>query len=134
MQTTESCRLCEKITLTLESRQWLDILMELPNTFDPASRQYVWKHHGIMAYALIPQWIKGTTGGIDLYICIDEDDLDDLDLLSYATKFVHEEILRQWNSFTDVHLMPPALTAPVDIGCWKIRHEYQDGENFHRTY
>jgi hypothetical protein len=123
MQTNESCRLCEKIVVTLELNTPIDFMLELPNTFNALSKKYEWKDYAMMAYAIIPQSLCGTTGIVDFYLCVDEDELDDIDLLDQVRKFLQREILPAWNNIKSMVLAGPILTAPVDIGCWKIKHK-----------
>lgn len=127
MDTTESCHLCEKIVLVLESKEKLTSVSELPNTRDDREGKYVWKHADLMAYALVPRAVQGTTGLADFYLCIDEDVMDDTDVLGYANKFFREHILPAWKNGKDAHLMQPSLSPPVDLDCWKLRHAAREG-------
>jgi hypothetical protein len=127
MQTTESCNLCEKIVLVLESKKPLATMLELPNTFDQEQGKYVWKRAGVMAYAIVPRAVEGTMGTADYYLCLDEDDMDDLDIMEYATKYFRETIFPEWKNGKDVHLMQPSLSPPTNLACWKLRHEPAQG-------
>ena len=98
------------------------MLMELPHTMDAESRHCEWKHHTMMTYAMIPQSIHGTTGIVDLYVCLDEDDLDDIDVRGLATEFLARAILPGMNSVKAMHLAEPVPAPPVAIGCWKLQH------------
>ncbi|HUL44492.1 MAG TPA: hypothetical protein VLY03_09055 [Bacteroidota bacterium] len=113
----EYCHLCERMIATFEADEELCSLNELPNTFDKKSRMYVWKDHAFVSYALIPRSINGSTGLADLYVCVDEDDLDDIDLENYAAKLMGDEILPAWRKMKSVHLTEPTLAPPVDIRC-----------------
>jgi len=113
----EYCQLCERMIATFESNEDLHSLNELPNTFDPKTKTYVWKDRGFMSYGLVPRSINGATGLADFYICVDEDDLDDIDLDSYAARLMGEEILPSWKKMKSVHLTEPTLAPPVDIRC-----------------
>ena len=75
------CRYCEKFILELEAHKEIDMLLELPNTYNPMTRTYGWRDRGVMAYALVPQAVHEHHGSVDVYVCVDEDDLDDLDLI-----------------------------------------------------
>ena len=98
-------------------------MLDLPNTFNACSKKYEWKDYAMMAYAIIPQSLRGTTGVVDFYVCGDEDNLDDIDLLEQVREFLQREILSVWNNVKSMVLVGPILTAPVDIGCWKIKHK-----------
>ncbi len=126
MQTNESCRCCEKMVVTFESYKPFDMLMELPHTMDSTERHYAWKHHTMMTYAMIPQSIHGTTGIVDLYVCMDEDDLDDIDLRGLATEFLNRAVLPGMNSIREMRLSQPVMTAPAAIGCWKLHHHQME--------
>ena len=123
MQTNESCTCCEKIVMTLESSAPFKSLMDLPNTIDPSTKRYAWMHHTMMTYAMIPQSINATTGVVDLYVCLDEDDLDDIDLRALAEEFLNRTMLPGQRNITRMLLSAPVLTAPKEIGCWKMHHQ-----------
>jgi hypothetical protein len=122
MQTGEFCTLCEKVVVTFRSEQPIVSLSELPNTFDPTSKKYSWKHYDLMEYALMPRKIEKTSGEVDLYICMDEDEIDDIDLMEYASEFLQKEIVPSWDNFQVVHVMSAFLSPPLDIGCRRIEH------------
>lgn len=122
METTESCKLCEKIVITMESKKNIDRLLDIPNTFDPSTRSFSWKFHEFFAYALIPRVTQGATSLIDLYLCMDEDVLDDIDVLGYAKRFMQEQIFSKWKNFKGAHFMEPTLTLPEGLVCRKLRH------------
>ncbi len=123
METNESCNLCEKLVITVETNDRLDSLLELPNTFSFVAKRYEWVHHKGLTYALVPRSAHGTTGYIDLYLCLDEDDLDDIDLEGLAAQFLREEVFSTWDNYKSFHLTQPNLDAPIDIGCWKLHHQ-----------
>lgn len=126
MQTNESCRCCEKVVMTIESFKPFDMLLELPNTFDVVMKKYMWIHRGSLSFALIPQSVHGTTGIVDCFFCIDEDDLDDIDLKRTTAQFLERDILPSWENFKTVNLSQPLLAAPTAVGCWKIMHQSQE--------
>jgi hypothetical protein len=124
MQTAESrCKYCEKFILELELHKEIDMLLELPNTFDHIMKSYEWRDTGFLAYALLPRSIHGTHGLVDVYICVDEGEIDDLNLREYTKKFLTHEILPSWGSVKNINLSGPFLSPPLDIGCWRLRHE-----------
>jgi hypothetical protein len=122
METTESCTCCEKIVMTLESTTPFKALVELPNTLDPSTKRFAWKHHTMMTYAMIPRSIDTTTGVVDLYVCLDEDELDDMDLRALAEEFLNRALRPQYRNIRRILLAAPVLTAPKEIGCWKMHH------------
>ncbi len=127
MKTTESCTLCEKIVMTITSRAALASRQDLPNTFDQRSKRFAWRHTDLLAYALVPRSFEGTTGSVDCYLCVEEDDLDDVDLLEYAETVLKEMFKKRWSNIRDIHLLPPSLAAADDLACWKLRHESEEG-------
>jgi hypothetical protein len=127
METTESCRLCEKIVVVLETKEALKALQELPSTYDTEQQKYVWKRSGAMAYAMVPRAVQERTGILDLFLCLDEDMLDDLDILAYANKFFRETVLAGWSNGNNVQLMQPVLSPPAELECWKLRHAVAEG-------
>ena len=124
MQTADArCKYCEKFVLEIELHKEIDMLLELPNTFDHILKTYEWRDSGFMAYALCPRSIHGTHGIVDVYICVDEENIDDIDLSEYTKKFLIHEILPSWGSVKNTNLTGPFLSPPLDIGCWRLRHE-----------
>ena len=123
MVSSESCKFCEKIVIVLESTQLFDTLRDVPNTFDPATQRYSWRQYEEMHYAIIPRQIDGNGAEADLFICMDEDDLDDLDLLEYADGFLRSQIFSQWGNFKSARLMEPGMSKPDDIACWKQKEK-----------
>jgi len=123
METTESCKYCEKFELHIETKQPISGPLDLPNTFYPKTNKYVWKHTDMMAYAIIPKSVKGTVASVDLFLCIDEDILDDIDVNGYANKFLREEIIPKWNNLKDIHVSEPLLGCPDNLPCWKVQHK-----------
>jgi hypothetical protein len=123
------CKYCEKFVLELESHKDFDMLLELPNTFDTVTKQHEWRDTGLFAYAIIPRSFHGAIGVIDVYVCIDEDDLDDLDLGEQTEKFLKQDILPSWGNFRTIRLAGPFLAPPADIGCWRARHRHGETAN-----
>jgi len=124
MQSAEpQCKYCEKFVLDLESHKEIDMLLELPNTYDPITKTYEWRDTGLLAYVLVPRSIHETHGMIDVYVCIDEDKIDDIDLGEYTKNFLTHEILPSWGNVKHMHLSGPFLSPPLEIGCWRLKHE-----------
>lgn len=121
-QTTESCRQCEKLSILVESPVPIQSVSELPNTYDARQEKYVWKFHDFFGYALVPCSMDGTRAAIDLYFCIDEDDLDDIDVQGYARKFLSERISLRWKNLKILHISEATLAAPEALPCRKLRH------------
>lgn len=126
MDAIRSCALCEKVVANFQAKGALKTLLDLPNTFEASSKKYLWKHHDLMEYSLIPRSITPTGGEVDLYICMDEDELDDVDVDEYAHQFLKETILPAWKKFESVHTMPAGLSTAEDIICWKLDDRYCD--------
>jgi hypothetical protein len=120
--TTESCRQCEHLAVVLESASPLGSVRELPNTHDRHTGRYTWHTRGFFGYALVPRSVRGKQGIIDAYFCMDEDDLDDIDVQGYFDKYLRERVLRRWKNFKIVEISEPALASPEGILCRKIRH------------
>ncbi|MBI3189764.1 MAG: hypothetical protein HYZ33_03855 [Ignavibacteriales bacterium] len=123
METTESCKQCEKIEVKIETKYVVSDLFDLPNTYNAKSKKFVWRHTDFMAYALIPRLVKGTSAQVDMYLCIDEDVLDDIDVYGFASKFLNEQILPKWSSIKNVQLVEPLLSSAEELECWKFQHQ-----------
>ena len=121
-QTTVSCTQCEQLTIFVESAQTIKTVQELPNTYDRQEEKYSWRFHEFMGYALVPRSIDGRRGVIDLYLCIDEDDLDDIDVRGYAEKFLREKIFPSWKNVTVLSITDPMLANAQGVTCRKLRH------------
>ena len=121
-QTTVSCTQCEQLTIFVESDHSIKTVQELPNTYDRQEEKYSWRFHEFMGYALVPRLMDGTRGGIDLYLCIDEDDLDDIDVRGYAERFLRERILPTWKNVRMTGISDPMLATARGVKCRKLRH------------
>ncbi len=123
METTESCKQCEKLELHIQTSVPIAGPLELPNTYSKKTKNYTWKHTDMMAYALIPRSVQGSAATIDMFLCLDEDLLDDIDIHGYATKFIKEEIIPQYKSVHQYSIIEPVLGSPVGLHCWKVQHQ-----------
>ncbi|TAK55495.1 MAG: hypothetical protein EPO24_12105 [Bacteroidetes bacterium] len=128
METTESCKQCEKIELHVDLNHPVSSPMELPNTYNRFKESYGWRHTDIMGYALIPREIQGMTAQVDYYLCIDEDILDDIDVYGYAQKFFNDTILPKWTNIKSVQMTEPILSVPETLDCWKYLHKSAEDE------
>ena len=124
MKTTESCSMCEKIAVMIETTKPLENLAGLP--FTGNGQKPGWREYDIMAYAIVPRCVNGSVGIVDLYLCLEEDDLDDIDLPEYAEHFLRTQIFPKLKNFKEAHILPPSLSTPIDIGCWRYHHETVD--------
>jgi len=106
------CTQCEKIVVEVESVDPILHLHDTPNTFDPAKGTYIWKEFDVMKYALVPRTAEYRKAWIELYLCLDEDDLDDIDLVEYAKAFLAKEISPRWPLFTVLSVGQPVLATP----------------------
>ena len=79
-----------------------------------------------MGYALLPRSSDGKSATIDLFVCIEEDDLDDIDLLGYAKRFMEEQIVPKWKNVKAVHLLEPSLSPPGELPCKRVRRVSED--------
>ena len=114
------CLQCEKIVVEFQSVDEVQRLLDAPNTFDSSRGTFVWKEFDLMKYTLIPRAIENTKAWVDLYMCIDEDDLDDMDLYEYAESFLKIGVLPQWTAFSVTHLVPPFQATPEMVACWRL--------------
>ena len=124
MDRTDICKLCEKLVITLETEKAVKGVADLPNTYDPRTKTFAWKFHEFMAYALIPRLEENRGASaktVDLYLCVDEDDLDDIDLHGFAKKFLAEKILPDWKHVRLVQLSKPVLAHDDDLECRKAK-------------
>jgi hypothetical protein len=118
----EYCHQCRKIVIAIEMTTPVKQLCELPSTYDTKMKQYVWHYHELFAYLLIPRDIEGHVAHIDFIICIEEYDLRQIDLVGYASKFLHETLLPQFPFIKDISLTEPVFILPVPHGCHKHRY------------
>ncbi len=123
METTESCRFCERVVVFVESKTKLHTPFDLPNTFNARAKKFRWRRYDGVSYALVPKSVEGKHGQLEAYICADEDDLDDRDILGYTHKLLDKRILPEWNKIAGVQLLGPTLAAPEAVPCWKFHHE-----------
>ncbi len=121
-ETTESCTLCEKLTLSVIFSHPVRSLQSLPTTMNPRTGTYEWHTHGIASYVLVPRSVYGVNGTIDCYCCCDEDDLDDINLVDYTAGMIREVVLKNWNTITSFTLAVPSLSHLPGIPCCKHRH------------
>ena len=119
MSAPETCKLCEKVVVELESARTLGMLLEVPNTYDYAVGRYSWKQYGTMTYALIPRQVRGQTAHVDFFICMNEDELGELDLTEYAEQFFRAQVFPRLENFRSMKLSEPGLSKPAEIECWK---------------
>ena len=110
------CSGCEKIAIELERQQPILNLLDVPNTFNRSKRMHVWRHYKLTNYVLVPRLAEQNRVWVDLYLCGDEDDLDDLDLVDYTKQFLEDEVLPEWKGFTVKHLAPSVLAVST-VGC-----------------
>src|SRR5512140_1505491 len=119
METNETCNLCIKMTFELRSSRRLTEKSPVPTTFNADEGRYVWIESGLMACAVIPQERKPNGVEVDVLICMDEDDLDDVNLKPYVEDFFKSVILPKWRGFYVHHVHDPVDSHPGDAGCVK---------------
>jgi len=120
--TTESCSQCERLSVVVESDRPLENLREMPSTYDRHKNRYVWHSHEFFGYALVPRSVEGIRGIVDAYFCIDEDDLDDIDVPGYADRFLRQYVFPRWKNLRIIEISEPVLSAPEGLLCRKLRH------------
>lgn len=123
------CRYCEKFALELESHNEIEMLLDLPNTFDPVTKLHEWRDTGLFAYAIIPRSFAGTVAQLDVYVCVDEDDLDDIEIGVEMEKFLKQNILPAWGNFKSIRLAGPFLAPPADLVCRCASYRPDDTAN-----
>ncbi len=105
---------CEKIQLEFETTSPYNSLGEVPNTFDAGTNSFEWRKYDFIEYALMPRTMKSSSVLVDLYVLADEDDLDDINLADYCTKFLHEHIFTKWKNLKNVRLSTPIEAEAFD--------------------
>ena len=119
--TTRSCNECEKVSIFLQSHEPIRDLEDLPSTYDTHEQSFVWKFHEFMAYIIVPRMIDGTLGVVDLYLCIDGEDSERIDVGGYAKRFLRERVFPQWPNFEIVYISDPTRASSPGVKCRKIR-------------
>ncbi len=117
IQEGSPCRLCVKLSVDLRCAGKPCLLSDAPNTFDVVSQKYEWKNFDLMNYALIPRALLANGVQVAMYICMDEEDLDDMDLNKYVESFLKESLLPLWQGFSVEHISEPTDEPPFEIGC-----------------
>ena len=126
MKTTESCRYCEKVLVELVSPTPIASLLDVPNTFDASRREYSWKIYDSAAYALVPRAIAKTSAELDVFVCMEEDDLDDIDLLEFVKEVVVRELASWKTSLRITRVTDSLLAPPAELQCYRQRHSYSN--------
>jgi hypothetical protein len=93
-----------------------------PSTYDAASRKYLWKSFDLMNYAIVPKVILNEGVQVDVFVCMDEDDLDDVDLKQYVGDFFMKTILPEWEGYSLSRISEPTDEPPFEVGCPKTKH------------
>jgi len=101
---------CLKIVVDFATTRSLSTSMDMPNTYDQSEDRFEWRTFEFMEYALVPREFNQGIARVDLYILMDEDDLDVIDEVRYIADFLTNELIPQWNGFTVQ--WAPAVTGP----------------------
>jgi hypothetical protein len=117
-----SCNLCVKVTLGLRCTKALRNIERAPSTYDAVSRKYEWKNFDLMDYAIVPKDILNDGVQVDVFVCMDEDDLDDVELKQYVGDFYTKTILPVWEGYSLSHISEPTDEPPFEVGCPKTKH------------
>jgi hypothetical protein len=120
--TTESCTFCEKVVVKVELQKPVVSPHELPNTYNAETGTYEWRPHESGAYALVPHITGGTSGTIDCYLCLDEDELDDIIVAEYAYRLVRDFTGAERKTLMNISPVSRSLSPPATMTCWKRRH------------
>jgi hypothetical protein len=122
MDDNYSCNMCVKVTLDLCCTMALRNVERAPSTYDGISRKYEWKKFDLMNYAIVPK-IKLNDGvQVDVFVCMDEDDLDDMEIKEYVGEFFAKTILPAWEGYSLGHVSEPTDEPPFEVGCPKTKH------------
>ncbi|MFI5253616.1 MAG: hypothetical protein ACHQQQ_14435 [Bacteroidota bacterium] len=129
MDENYSCNLCVKISFDLHSPKSLRNLSDAPSTYDGVSKKYEWRKYDLMSYAIVPKNFLPHGVQVDIYVCMDEDDLDDMDLKQYVGDFFTKSILPGWRGFTINSITEPTDEPPFEVGCPKVMHKSTENTN-----
>ena len=119
MNSINVCDMCVKVPVKLHSAKILKEDSEIPSTLDARSGKYEWKVYDLMACAIMPQNKLRHDARIEVLVCMDEDDLDDVDLQRYVAQFLQEVILPKWNGFAIAEVGEPVDTHPSAGACYR---------------
>lgn len=117
MMNSDSCNECTKIVVHLAPLAPMGTLLDVPNTFNRVSQTFCWNTFDTVAYALVPQSQRKEEVLVDLYLCLDEDDLDDIDLPHFVARLLQENVLVRWRQFILLRFSEPEWIPPTGIGC-----------------
>jgi hypothetical protein len=120
MRPDKPCKYCERVTVNLELAEPVETMDDIPNTYDPDSGRYCWRIHDVMSYALIPRAIQQHVGQIDCYVCIDDEDLADINLEAYVGRFFAESVMPQWKSLKKTFAAQPVPAPPEGVACRRL--------------
>ncbi|HUN65013.1 MAG TPA: hypothetical protein VMW43_02860 [Bacteroidota bacterium] len=126
-QEEQECRYCEKFILELESDRPIKSIHDLPNTFNRSTGRHEWREAEGLAYAVIPRSFRGAHALIDVYVCLDEDQLDDIDLGPKTEEILNNDLLPAWGHVSTMRLAGPFLSPPADIDCWCAGRKSEPG-------
>lgn len=120
MRSDNPCKYCERVTVNVELTHPVETMADIPNTYDPDSGRYCWRTHDVMSYALIPRAIQHHVGQLDCYVCMDDEDLADINLEAYVGRFFEESVMPQWTSLKRTYATPPVPAPPEGIECRRV--------------
>lgn len=120
MYSTRPCTYCEMAFVEFESDRVLTDLLDAPNTYDRSRRTYLWVETHTLKYLLIPRSVQNSTIHAELYLCVDEDDLKDLNLSDFLRTLIEQEVLLRWPSFRVADVIPALVSAKPDAQCWRF--------------
>jgi hypothetical protein len=103
------------LSLDLKERVWC--LLELPNTLDRGEAQYRWRYHDLLGYLMIPRSVDRETGTVDLYFCIDDDDCAVVDIEGYLRAFLVSLFREKYPRIGEFRLRMMERAAPPGVTC-----------------
>lgn len=129
LYSTDPCTACERLVVTVESSRPISGAEDLPNTYDAGQRSFVWKFHEFFGYALIPRSSHGKLAEIDCYLCIDEEDADDIDVHGYTGRFLREKVFQAYGHLRIVGLSQPIFDRTDELRCRKLKHFIRENDH-----
>lgn len=121
------CAYCEMAFIDFETDRALTDPLEAPNTYDRANRCYRWVDAHAIKYLLVPRSLDRSTVHAELYLCLDEDDIRDLNLSDFLRTLVEQEILPRWPTFRLVDVIPALVSAKPEAPCWRLEEGDANG-------
>lgn len=123
MVNSPPCAYCEMAFIDFETDRALTDPLEAPSTYDRANRCYHWVDAHAIKYLLVPRSLDRSTVHAELYLCLDEDDIRDVNLSEFLSVFIDREILSRWPTFRVAEIIPALVSAKPEGKCWRIKEK-----------